>query len=341
MKAVVYDKPQHFEVTDIPTPEPGPGEVRVAVTMTGVCGTDLHLHDGEFGPSYPLIPGHEMVGRVDALGPGVEGLALGRQVVVDNAHGCHECVDCRRGDGQFCSRTVAQGVTAPGGFAEYVIVGGGRCHDADDLPAEVAVFTEPLSCVVHGMDVLDLRPGSTVCVFGAGPTGLLLAQMLRHGGAASVVVAAPTQFKLDLIADLAGVDTVLVDRDDPAAATAALRAYCPDGFDVVVDATGSVPVMDQALDLVRHGGTIFLYGMAREAATWQVRPYDLFRRELTIKSSFAQDAEFDRTLAWLRGGMIRTDGIITHRFGLDDYAGALAAAGDSSCLKAVVVPAGV
>src|SRR3954447_14525243 len=172
MRAVVYDRPGHFEVLQVPVPEPGPGEVRLQVLAAGVCGTDLHLHAGEFGPSYPLIPGHELVGEVIAAVPGPGAELLGHRVVVDNTAACGRCVECRRARPAFCRRLVAQGVNAPGGFAEFVAAAADRCFVVNDLEPDTAVFAEPTACVVHGLDVLRPPAGADVLVFGAGPTGL-------------------------------------------------------------------------------------------------------------------------------------------------------------------------
>jgi threonine dehydrogenase-like Zn-dependent dehydrogenase len=244
MKAVVYDQPRSFTVKDVAEPHAGPGEVRLRIVLAGVCGTDGHLHQGEFDPVYPLTPGHEIVGEVDALGEGVTAPLAGQRVVLDNMQSCGTCTSCRRARPAFCASLVAQGVNAPGGFARYIVAPAGKCHPVDDLSAEVAVLAEPTACVMQ----LDLRPGSDVVVF------------------------------------------------------------------------------------------VFVYGMTEEAAELTVSPYEIFRRELVIKGSFSQAYSFDRAISALRGGRVRTEGIITHRFGLDDYGAALAALADSACIKAVMQP---
>ncbi|SFJ29125.1 D-arabinitol dehydrogenase (NADP+) [Amycolatopsis sacchari] len=338
MKAVVYDAPRSYRVTSVPDPEPGPDEVLLRVLMAGLCGTDLHLHEGEFGPRYPLTPGHEIVGEVVRTGEAVTGLRPGQRVVLDNTSRCGDCAPCRRGMGHFCANLRAQGVTEPGGFAEYLTAREANCFAADDLPVEVAVFAEPLACVVRGLDRIALSPASDVVIFGAGPTGLLLAQLAAHSGAGRVTVAAPTPSKLAKAAEF-GVDhTMRLDRADPSSGIAALRSLAPDGFDVVIDATGAVSVLASAFGLARDGGTIVVYGMAPESARWPVPAYEVFRRELTILGSFAQLHGIEPALRLLRTGRVRTDGLITHRFALDEYPQALAAAGESGCLKAVLVP---
>lgn len=339
MKAVVYDRPRHFSVTDVPTPEPGPDEVRLRSSITGLCGTDLHIHEGGFFAAYPLIPGHEIVGVVDEIGAEVEDLRPGQRVAADNTVLCGKCYFCRRDQPLFCRNFYSLGVNGPGAFAEYLVVRAEKCFPVDDLPLDTAVMVEPTACAIHGMDVLDLKPGSDVLLFGAGPTGLVLAQLLVHGGAARLTVAAPTEFKLDLARSFGVDETVRIDRSDPAGAAARLRHMTEQGFDVVIDATGSAPLVEQCVSLVRDGGTVLIYGMGGEQDRIPFSPYEVFRRELTIKGSFAQTHCFDRSIAVLRSGRVRTDGILTHRVGLMRFGSALETVrSDRSCVKSAIVP---
>jgi D-arabinitol dehydrogenase (NADP+) len=339
MKAVLYSRPGEFAIAEIPIPRPGPAQILVKVTLGGVCGTDSHLDRGEFDPVYPLTPGHEIVGIVAELGQGVDGWEVGQQVVVDNASPCGHCVECGRGEPLFCRNFSSLGVNGPGAFAEYVVTSADKVFYAGDLDAETAVLAEPLACAVHGMDVLQLKPGANVLMFGSGTTGLLLAQLLLHGGASRVTVAGPTEFKLDLVASF-GIDRVVrIARDDPEGALRQCRELEPDGYDVAIDATGAVALDDGLLGLVRPGGTVFIYGMCNEDDRVSWSPYEIFRRQLTIKGSFAQVNCFERSLAFLRSGRIQTAGIVTHRFSVDSYESALNALRfDPTCLKAVVAP---
>jgi len=340
MKAIVYDKPGSFSLADVPTPAPGPDDVLIKVIVAGVCGTDLHLHDGEFGPTYPLTPGHEICGEVVELGSAVTTLSIGDLVTFDNTGSCGHCEECRRAKPEYCTTILAQGVNAAGGFAEFVLASANRCFVVNDLDPEVAVFTEPIACVVHGLDKLELTPGAKVLLIGAGPTGLVLTQLLRASGAGYLVVAAPTQAKLDIALERGADLIVKIDRTNPTAAYDQLREIAGTGFDYVVDATGVVKVLDEALALLRVGGTVFVYGMAAESAKWTIAPYDIFRRELTIKGSFAQQFAFDRAVLALRTGRVDTSGMVTHQFGLDQYAEALEAVASSHCIKAVIRPHG-
>jgi len=325
VKAVVYDAPRSFAVRDVPTPEPGPGEVRIRVNQVGVCGTDLHIHEGEFQARFPLIPGHELVGVIDALGDGADRFAIGEQVTVNPNIYCGRCAYCLSGRLILCSDLKGMGSNFPGFFAEYVTVPESLTFSVEGLDPDVAVFSEPAACAMHGLERLEIRPGSSALVIGAGPTGLLLAQLIASGGATSVTVAAPRQFKLDTAREL-GVDgVVLVDRADPEANVEALRAASPagDGYDIVVEASGSPDVGSTCVALARNGGTVLIYGVTKGEDVVRFHPFDVFRREITIKGSFAEVSSFAAAISALRSGRIRTDGIITHRFPLSDYAAAL------------------
>lgn len=336
MRAVVFAGPGSWSVADVPDPVAGPGHVLLRPIVTGVCGTDRHLLAGKFMARYPLIPGHELVGEVVHVGDDVTTLALGDVVAADNTVLCGHCEFCRRNQPLFCTNFYSLGVNGPGGFAELVAVASEKCFPLLGLDPMVAVMTEPLACAMHGADKLGLRPGSDVLVFGAGPTGLVLAQLLLHGGAARITVAAPSEHKLALARSF-GVDhTLRLDRSDLAAALPGLRGIAPEGFDAVIEATGSVDVLALTPELTRPGGTILVYGMADDTARVPLSPYDIFSRELTIKGSFAQTHCFDRALLALRSGRVLTEGIVTDLVPLERFGDALAAVASSVSVKAAV-----
>jgi D-arabinitol dehydrogenase (NADP+) len=352
MKAVVYDAPGSFAIKDIPTPEPKPGEVRVRVRQTGICGTDLHIHNGKFFAEFPLTPGHELVGPVDALGEGAGfdgagfdgtgfdstgGFRIGQYVAVNPNMNCGYCAYCRVGRTLLCANLKGLGTNWPGSFAEYVVVPANLVFSVDGIDPDVSVFTEPTACAMHGVETLSPRPGSSALVFGAGPTGLLLAQLIARGGAVSVTVAASSAFKLKR-AEGFGIDhTFVMDRTDLAGDVAKLRAAAGGGFDIVVDATGAAAVSEQCVPLARSGGTVLFYGVTEPEDLVTVSPYDVFRREITIKGSFAEIDSFPAAIAALRSGRARTGGLITHRFTLDEYPDALdALRGDRTVHKIII-----
>jgi D-arabinitol dehydrogenase (NADP+) len=341
MKAVRYEAPGHFAVTDVPMPQIGPLDVRIKINQTGVCGTDLHLHHGTYIGVYPLTPGHETIGEIDEVGSDVTRFRSGQLVTVNPNVYCGHCEYCLAGQLVLCANTEGMGVHRPGFFAEYASADHRQVFSVEGLEPETAVFAEPTACAMHGLETLDLRPGGSALVVGAGPTGLLLAQLIASGGATSVTVADIVSFKLETAAGL-GIDQTVHLSKIATANIDVLRNASPngDGYDVVVEATGATAVGDICVPLTRNGGTVLIYGVTRPDDRLSVSPFELFRREITIKGSYAEMTSFAAAIAALRAGRVRTDGIISHRFPLDDYGKALdTLASDPSAHKVVVVVA--
>jgi D-arabinitol dehydrogenase (NADP+) len=249
---------------------------------------------------------------------------------------CLRCDSCKRGEFKFCQDLFALGISMPGGFAEYCVAAASRCYPIGDLDLDAAALIEPTACVVNGLDVLEMKPGSDVLIIGAGPTSQILSQLVSRGGAARVTVAAPTAYKLDIAAENGADEVVQLDRNDFAASYERFRELAPNGFDYVIEASGARAVIQETVPLVRDGGTLMIYGMAREADLVSFSPYEIFRREITIKGSFAQSYCFDRAIKYLQTGRVSARSLVTHRFALEDYAAALDALRSPECLKAVV-----
>src|ERR1700736_3528750 len=286
MKAIVYEAARKFQYKDVPEPKIEPDDVLVRVHACGVCGTDLHIHEGEFSPRFPLIPGHEFTGEIGACGGNLNGLRQGERGVANSNQACGKCFYCVRGDFLLCENLSSYGVTLNGGFAEYLKIRADRVFPIKNLTPHEAVMVEPTACALHGIEVLGMNPGSEVLLFGAGPTGQVLAQLAKLNGAGRLIVAAPEGSRLDLIGRLAADDTVAIDRKDPGKHRAHLQNLSPNGFDYVIEATGSPAICQDALSYVRRGGTLLGYGVYPEKSAIQFDPFDVFRREITIKGSF-------------------------------------------------------
>ena len=168
MKAIVYDAPRQFKYKEVPEPKIESDDVLVRIDACGLCGTDLHIHEGEFAPSFPLIPGHEFTGEIVALGSAVKDLKERQRVVGNSNESCGKCFYCMRGDFLLCLNLRAYGVTQDGGFAQYLRIKADRIFPIGNLSPREAVMVEPSACAVHGMEVLAMKPGSDVLLFGAG-----------------------------------------------------------------------------------------------------------------------------------------------------------------------------
>jgi D-arabinitol dehydrogenase (NADP+) len=338
MRAVLYTKPLTYSLDELPDRGLEPGEVRLAVLRVGVCGTDMHLHQGHFGARYPRTPGHEIVGEVIEVTEG-SGFSVGDRVAVEDGVYCGTCAACKAGRFLHCTDIRALGVSLPGGAAERLVVSATKCYSIGGLDLDVAVLAEPLACVIHAMDRLAIRAGARVLVLGSGTAGQLLAIMARRNGASEVTVAGSSPFKLGIAKDLGADRIVAVDRT-PGAIQTALGGIAPKGFDVVIDATGAVSMLESAIDLASIGGTILVYGVAGAADRLAVSPYEVFKRELTIMGSYAQALNIGRAVSYLENLPEGINRLITHRFGLGEYGRALETLGSPSCIKAVVLPSG-
>src|SRR6266567_1602912 len=191
MRAIVLDRPGSFRVAEVPDPTPGPDQIVVKVDCCGICGTDLHIMDGEFPPTpYPITPGHEFAGTVAAVGGDVKiDLPVGALVAVDPSLYCGYCRRCRSGRDNLCENWAAIGDTVNGAFAEFVAVPAVNAYRLPDhLDAQYGAMAEPLSCAVHGMRRLGSVVGDSVVVIGGGTMGLLLLQLLLHAGAGPIAV---------------------------------------------------------------------------------------------------------------------------------------------------------
>ena len=340
MKAIVYDAPRSFSYRDVAEPAIEADEVLMRVRACGVCGTDLHIHEGEFAPRFPLIPGHEFAGEIAAVGSAAGDWRIGQRVVANCTRACGQCFYCRRGEALHCEAFIAYGIQMDGGFAEYLRIPAREVFPISDLSWREAIMVEPTACAVHGMDVLRVRPGSDVLIIGAGPTGQVLAQLLKRNGAARLTVAAPPGPKLELSSRLSADRTVAVDRNDPEVHRAALHGISANGFDYVVEATGAPGMCAEAVRQARRGGTVLIYGVYPEGATFPVNPFDVFRNEINIRGSFAELRDFGRALAYLESREVKVDEIVTDEFELKDWARALDHAWGRHGIKSVMIPPG-
>ncbi|OJD17825.1 chlorophyll synthesis pathway protein BchC [Emergomyces pasteurianus Ep9510] len=332
-----YSKPREYGIVNIPVPTLREHDILIKVKACGVCGTDLHIHDGEFISKFPLVPGHETVGVVAAVGTKVKGFSIGERVVADNSELCGECFYCRRGEELLCENFESHGVTMNGGFAEYCAYPAGRVFKIKNLSDVDATLLEPASCAAHGLDKIAPKMGSSILMFGAGPTGLVLAQLLRMNGGCKVVIAAPEGIKMNLAKSLDAADEYIsLSRTDPSAQFAKLKADNPYGFDIVVEATGSVKILEDAINYCRRGGKLVVYGVYADAdrVTWP--PAKIFGDEITIIGSFSETYKFPAAIDYLDSGKVKVNGIVNKTFKIEQWAECLEAMRNKSAIKAAI-----
>ncbi|MFE6844785.1 zinc-dependent alcohol dehydrogenase family protein [Streptomyces sp. NPDC057686] len=314
MKAAVISAPGVVTVETVDDPKPGPGEVVVQVAACGLCGTDLHILQGAFAPSLPLVPGHEFAGTVVAYGPGVTGLTVGDRVAVDPSLYCNACHYCRIGRNNLCERYAAIGVTVPGAAAEFAAAPAANCVKLPDhVRPEDAVLIEPLSCAVRGYDVLRARLAGSVLIYGSGTMGLMMLELAKRTGAVTVDIVDINPERLATARTLGCSHAV----------GSAQEIDRPRGWDLVIDATGSEQAIQDALGRVARGGTYLQFGVADHAARATIEPYRIYNREITITGSMAVLHSYERAAELFAAGVLDPDVFISDRLPLTDYAAAL------------------
>ncbi|WP_329278553.1 zinc-dependent alcohol dehydrogenase family protein [Streptomyces sp. NBC_01451] len=329
MKAAVIESAGKAVVLEVPDPTPGPREVVVEVAACGLCGTDLHILQGEFAPTLPIVPGHEFAGEVVGVGTAVTELAPGDRVAVDPSLYCHECRYCRTGHNNLCERWAAIGVTTAGGAAQYAVAPAANCvRLPEHIRTQDAALVEPLSCAVRGYDVLQSRLGAHVLIYGSGTMGLMMLELAKRTGAASVDVVDINAQRLST-AQLLGVS---------GSATNADELERPQGWDVVVDATGNAAAIQDGLDRVAKAGTFLQFGVADYATRVTIDPYRIYNQEITITGSMAVLHSFERAAELFAAGVLDPEVFISDRLPLDQYPRALDQFASGVGRKTVVVP---
>jgi 2-desacetyl-2-hydroxyethyl bacteriochlorophyllide A dehydrogenase len=308
----------------------------IEVKACGVCGTDMHILDGEFPATPGIALGHEYTGVVREVGAGVTAFQPGDHVAVDPNIACGMCPACQRGDVHLCDHLQALGVTRDGGFAEFSLLPAPQAYRVPEgLSFEACALAEPLSCCLHGLDLAGVRSGDRVMVIGAGPIGLLMVQLVRNAGASVVGVAEPIEAKRKLALEVGADHAVDPNGRDLAAE---FRHLAPLGFDAVLECVGRPATAGQALGLARRGGTIIWFGVNPPGATIPVEPYLVYRNELTIRAAFINPRTFGRAVALLTQGRIHTAPLISHRFNLASVAEGIATMKAGRAIKALVLP---
>lgn len=334
MRAAVLHAPRDLRVEAAAAPVPGAGEVVVRVAASGLCGTDYRIWSGDRPVRYPLVMGHEFIGRVESVGAGVDRVAVGDRVAVQPNYSCGRCPLCREGNWNLCLSRTAVGIDVDGGFAEQARVPARVCWPAPaDLAEDQLLLAEPLAVVVRAVDRGEVRPGQTAAVLGAGTLGLLAVQVLRARGL-SVLAVGRTARRLDVARELGAGAVATTEGGDHAAAARAFSGR--EGVDLVIETAGTAEAVEHAMDLARPGGRVVLTGLPHEPS--RLSFFSVVRRELSIIGSMIYQGEFPEAIRLLAAGAVRTERLLTHRFPLERIQDAFAAHRAPDSIKVAVVP---
>lgn len=342
MKAALFYGARDIRVEEVSVPAPGAGEVLVRVNTALTCGTDLKTFTRGAHPIIKEIPslfGHEFAGVVEAAGRGVADFRPGTRVVAANSAPCGACFYCRRGRLNLCENLEFLN----GAYAEYIRIPAAivrrNLHVIPDGVSDTdAALSEPLACVIHGVERTGIEVDDTVCVIGAGPIGLMFVALARRIGARTIVIGR-NRAKLERARELGAEHVIsILETADPEVAIRDLTEERR-GVDVVIEAVGLPEIWERAMSIVRKGGTVNLFGGCERGTYVKVDTYKLHYHEMRILSVFHHTpAHMAQALSLIARREIPVDRLFTHEFALEDIHAAFAAMEDREALKIVVRP---
>lgn len=287
MKSAVFYGKHNMKVTDVPMPKVGEKDVLIKIMACGVCGTDVHIYEGDKGCADctpPTILGHEFSGIVEQVGTAVNHIKVGDRVCVDPNDICGECDYCRSGIGHFCEQMNGIGTTRDGGFAQYASVPAKQVYKiADTTTFEQAAMAEPVACCLHGIDMCNIIPASVVLVIGGGMIGLIMLQLAKLAGAHQVILLEPVESKREVAKKLGAdicIDPLHTDVKAELSARGIRRIH------TVIECAGLTTTIEQAIDLAGKQSTVMMFGLTKPDDEIAIKPFEIFQKEVVLKSSF-------------------------------------------------------
>ncbi len=306
MKAAVLYSKHDIRIEDIPVPEKQKGYHLVKVAYCGICGTDVHLYDGDEGSVKMVpktVPGHELSGTL---------VETGEKVTVDPNYYCGKCLNCITGKPHYCENIFNTGVTVNGGFAEYVLAHESQIHKIPDNVSFVeAAFSEPISCCIHGADLTGLDSADRVLILGSGTIGLIMLQLCTAAGVDYISVTEPVESKRVNALKL-GADSVF----DTNVITVEKLKKC--NFNKVIECSGNIHAVKTAIEVCANTGTIMLFGLTHPETEITIKPFNLFKRELTIKASYINPLTMSRAVEMLSNKKINIQPLLSEIITLDE-----------------------
>ncbi|MFD1393183.1 zinc-dependent alcohol dehydrogenase family protein [Lacticaseibacillus jixianensis] len=311
MKGLVLTAVKKMAIKDLPKPDVKPNEVLVQTKYAGICGTDHALYNGLPGSANavpPIVLGHENAGVVAAVGEQVTNVKVGDRVTVDPNLYCGQCFYCRTGRPELCDHLSAVGVTRDGGLAEYFTAPASVVYELpENVSFKAGATIEPISCAVHGVQLLHLTPYAKALVIGDGFMGQLFVQILQAYGVHQVDLAGIIDDKLALNKKLFNVEhTYNTTRDT-----------LPSDYDIVIEAVGKPQTQEQAVNATRKGAQVLMFGVGHPDAHFEMNTYEIYQKQLTIQGSFINPHAFEDSIALLASGKVNVDPLISHELTLD------------------------
>lgn len=312
MKAARFYEKNRLVVEDVKLREPLNDEVMIRIHYCGVCGTDVHIFEGDKGSVEvvpPRILGHELSGEIVKTGAAVSRLKAGDKVSVDPNDSCGSCRFCANGKKHLCKEMAGIGTAVDGGFAEYMIVKERLVFKVpESISYKSASMIEPLSCCLHGMELADVRIGDTVMVVGTGNIGLMMVQLAKYMGASVIIAVEPSGIRREK-AKKYGADILIHPSEDDTEGI--LQSYGVENIDKVIDCAGRTDTAQYAVKYAGKGATVLFFGLTAPDDEIAVKPFEMFQKELTLKASFVNPYTFEKSIRLLEKGIVDVEDIIT------------------------------
>lgn len=316
MKSVVIEKPGVMVFKDSPIPEIPEGFVRVKVKAAAVCATDLEVIDGNIPANYPLIPGHEWSGIVEAVGEGVDSSWIGERVVGSNDVVCLKCEACRKGEWRYCKSFEEIGFKRNGAYSEYIVVPAyGLCHLPENISFSHAALCEPVGVALGTMKKSHAKLGDTCMIMGAGSIGLSTLAVAKAMGLSKIVVCATTRGRLELAEKMGAYATIATKEQD---LMEEMKKLHPEGTDVIIDATGIEECIQNCLKLCKKGGTVVLAGYGR-GKIMNIRIDDIHINNLHLIGAGNNWNMHQKAVDLMASGVINMEPLITEELKLEDF----------------------
>ena len=324
MRSAVFYGKHDLRVEEHEMPKVGPKDVLIQVKACGVCGTDVHIYEGDKGAAEvtpPTILGHEFSGVIAEVGSEVVEYKVGDRVCIDPNCYCGACEPCRNGVAHYCEHMIGYGTTVNGGFAEYRAVNERQVYKlGDNTSFEQGAMTEPVACCLHGMDMCEIRPGHQVVVIGGGMIGLLMLQLAKLAGAAKVALLEPVESKREVGKKL-GADVCIDPINEDAAEY--LRAAGMTWINTVIECVGRPSTIEQAIELAGNKAVVMMFGLTKPDETISVKPFQIFQKELELKASYINPYTQKRALDLIDSGRLDVSSMVYEVCGLDRLADVL------------------
>jgi threonine 3-dehydrogenase len=301
-------------------PELGYNDVRIKISKTAICGTDMHIYNWDEWSQktipVPMTVGHEFVGTIDAMGDGVKGLSLGQRVSGEGHITCGHCRNCRAGIRHLCRNTFGVGVNREGAFAEYLVIPACNAFPIpDDISDELASILDPFGNAAHTALSFNLV-GEDVLITGAGPIGIMAAAICRHVGARHVVITDVNDYRLELARKMGATKAVNVASENIKDTMTELGMT--EGFDIGLEMSGVPSAFRNMLDVMNHGGKIAMLGIPPSdmGVDWN----QVIFKGLVIKGIYGREMyeTWYKMISMLQSGLDITP-ILTHEFKVDDF----------------------